>query len=145
MATKKPPAVTTKRDALAACEAVARERLPAVTRGFRPGRGLVEVKKAIRKLPASFPPDELVLGLIDRLFAHEPWDTIRHDLLEPLFDALRVLKRLPHQPRPRSETARGGRDRRSAWRRHDPRRPRDPRRPARGRLLDGDGRDPRTR
>lgn len=93
--------MVTKRELLDACAAVARERLPAVARGFKPGRGLPAVRRAIDALavPEPFDPAELCLALFIELSAHEPWNELDHALLEPLFDALRVVARVPAPPR----------------------------------------------
>lgn len=84
---------------LEACDATAAERLPAVTRGFRPGRGLAEVRRTIRALSkanqrAPFDARLVCLELFKTLMEHEPWDELRHHPLEPLFDAMRVLHSL---------------------------------------------------
>jgi hypothetical protein len=98
------------------------ERAPAVTRGFRPGRGVAAVRRALAALaradggtrapapargrrrrggPARMvAPAELTLALFTEVCAHEPWDELPHHLLEPLFDATRVLARLPPEPAP---------------------------------------------
>lgn len=98
-------ATVTKQQLLEACDALERERLPALTRtnpAFRPGHGLKEVRKVIRSIKAAqpFSVDELGLALATKLVAHEPWDNLRHELLEPMFDMLRLIRRFPAQPRP---------------------------------------------
>jgi hypothetical protein len=97
--------VVTRRALLDACDAVARTRL-SVARGFRPGRGLPAVRRAIRALEVAEPFDaaELCLALVIELCAHEPWDDLDHGLLEPLFDALRVVSRVPATRRPKPIT-----------------------------------------
>ena len=91
----------TKQELLAAIDAVARTRAPAVTRGFRPGRGIAAVRAAVAKLTEEpCRAGDLSVPLILALAAHEPWDEIPYDLLEPLFDAVRVLARFSESRRP---------------------------------------------
>jgi hypothetical protein len=94
--------LVTKRQLLEACDAVARTHEPSVARGFRPGRSLPAVRKAIRALAVREPfvAGELCLALAQALVDHEPWDALPHHLVEPLYDALRTLRLFPEPPRP---------------------------------------------
>lgn len=103
MATK-----VTRKQLLEACDLVAKTTCRPVARGFRPGRGLRAVRRAIKSLPdRPLAPGELCLPLVSALMDHEPWDVLPHHLLEPLFDGLRVLARWPDPPRSTTATTIG--------------------------------------
>jgi hypothetical protein len=63
-------------------------------RGFRPDRGVDRVRKAISAIETvePFNPAELCVGLVMKLAQHEPWNHLKHHLLEPLFTAIRALE-----------------------------------------------------
>ena len=93
---KKTKPKTTSKQAL--LDALAKlPRMKAIGSRFRPGRGAAAIRKA---LPDELEDvDELALLLVKQLFAHEPWDSLKHHLLEPLFDATRLLGTFPHDHR----------------------------------------------
>ncbi|HEY4055423.1 MAG TPA: hypothetical protein VGM39_02405 [Kofleriaceae bacterium] len=92
MAKKPLPIRVTKAELLGAVKAVKREKLKALSRELRPGKGLAEVTRAINALPDEPDrPQTFCLPLAQALSAHEPWDEHPYKPLEPLFDAARVL------------------------------------------------------
>lgn len=94
----------TKRHWLDACAAVERERTVAVAEEFRPGRGLARVRRALRALKTGPLTEGVFAALVQEVVDHKPWSALEHHLLEPLFDALRVLARLSLSPRPLGNT-----------------------------------------